>query len=157
MTDRNSNDVLREKSSFEVDSCFLWFYLLHIISFICLHLSSKDSFFLKRDKFFKVCKFILVVLFLGVMQIIHRLSFTSSSSSVSIIHQHPNVGQYPRMSANSDQSSLTSNINKPGRCVIEYGGNIYISKFTLFLINSKLTSLNKYLSHFKFYVTNRHL
>lgn len=68
-----------------------------------------------------------------------------------------NVGQYPRMSANSEQSSLTSNINKPGRCVIEYGGNIYISKFTLFLINSKLTSLNKYLSHFKFYVTNRHL
>ena len=45
-----------------------------------------------------------------------------------------NVGQYHMISANSDQSSLTSNINKPERCVIEYGRNIYISKLNLFII-----------------------
>ena len=45
-----------------------------------------------------------------------------------------NVGQYHTISANSDQSSLTSNINKPERCVIEYGRNIYISKLNLFII-----------------------
>ena len=45
-----------------------------------------------------------------------------------------NVGQYPMISANSDQSSLTSNVNKPERCVIEYGRNICISKLKLFII-----------------------
>ena len=45
-----------------------------------------------------------------------------------------NVGQHHTISANSDQSSLTSNINKPERCVIEYGRNIYISKLNLFII-----------------------